>query len=76
MDAAVKRAGRFDDWVEVTRVRRAGDIISGLSEEILSELDEWPIAFIEELKERLAVFGDSCLDHEMDKLRERVKSNG
>jgi hypothetical protein len=75
VDAAVKRAGRFDDWVEVTRVRRAGDIIPGLDEKIRKEIDDWPVAFITELKERIAVLGKSCLDREMEDLRKRVKTN-
>lgn len=76
MDSAVIRAGRFDDQIEVIRVRRPSDRISGLNEKVLKEIDEWPIAFIEELKARIETLGMETLDVEMEDLRKRVKANG
>jgi len=75
MDAAVTRAGRFDEWVKVDRVLAPGDFIPGLNDKVLKEIDNWPIAFIEELKARMEVLGGENLEEELASLRERVKTN-
>ena len=75
MDPAVIRAGRFDDVIEVTSVRKTKDLIPELDAVLLAELDEWPIAFVEELRVRLDVLGKDTLEEEIQQLRERVRIN-
>jgi hypothetical protein len=74
-DAAVVRAGRFDEIEEVIRVKAPSAMIPGLAEEVAQEIDDWPISFIEELRLRLEILGPDCLDEEMQRLRTRVENN-
>lgn len=75
VDAAVKRAGRFDDLVEVIRVKAPSEMIPDLPEWAGKEIDNWPIAYVTELKARLAALGKDCLKKEMGALSVRVESN-
>ena len=74
-DAAVVRAGRFDEIVEVVQVRIPSSMIPGLPVEAAKEIDKWPVSFIEELRLRMEVLGDDCLEEELARLRPRVADN-
>jgi len=74
-DAAIVRAGRFDDIEMVERIRSARDIIDWLPDDVFQEIDGWPVSFVEELRVRLDVLGRDCLQSEMEKLRPRVDGN-
>lgn len=74
-DSAVIRAGRFDDIIEVTRVREPLDIVPDAEESLLKEIEDWPISYVEELRVRLEVLGRDALESELPLLRERVKFN-
>lgn len=75
IDSAVKRAGRFDDLVEVIRVRNPTDIIPELPDDVAERIDGWPIAYVTELKARIDAFGIECLDRELEALEARVADN-
>lgn len=76
LDAAVKRAGRFDEVELVKRVAEPSDIVSDLSDEQYEKIDTWPISFIDELRIRKEVLGDEMdIDEEIEKLDLRVLEN-
>lgn len=74
-DAAIVRAGRFDEIEPVERVLAPKDIIDWLPEDVLQEIDKWPVSFVEELRLRLDILGKDCLPQELEKLRSRVEGN-
>lgn len=75
-DPAIKRAGRFDEVIEVIRSVAPSTILpSGISDEVIKEVDSWPIAYVQELKARLEVLGVEVLEEEMNDLRPRVQNN-
>lgn len=79
-DPAVVRAGRFDEFVEVSRVMPPSHIIPDLHPEVAKEIDEWPVAFIQELKKRIIAYkldrtSAESLEPELDELRSRVAHN-
>jgi hypothetical protein len=82
--AAVVRVGRFDDLVEVGKVLSPGERFPGLPKSIAEEVEEWPVAFLEDLNRRLESVvaegatqeeRDQLLQVEMDSLRPRVERN-
>lgn len=75
VDAAILRAGRFDEIEQVERVVTSKDLIPELSEEQAKELDKWPVAFLNELKNRVIVLGEEHLEEEIEKLQSRVNNN-
>ena len=74
-DAAIVRAGRFDEIEPVERVLAPKDIIDWLPEDVLQEIYKWPLSFVEELRLRLDILGKDCLPQELEKLRSRVEGN-
>lgn len=76
VDSALKRAGRFDDLIEVCRVQDPSSLIPGLDITTSAEINGWPVAYVTELKARIDAFGHRCLETELADLRERVATNG
>jgi len=75
-DSAVLRPGRFDDIIQVDRVLHPTDILpSWVPQEVLDEVDEWPVSFLKELDIRLRNIGREALAEEMADLRKRVAAN-
>jgi len=74
-DAAAVRAGRFDEIEVVRRVVMPEDMIPGLEESVYKDLNDWPVAFVEELGKRLEVLGDESLSEEMGRLKAREEAN-
>lgn len=74
LDKAIVRPGRFDSIVSVRR----GDMVSstdGLPDDLVEMAEDWPVAFVEELKKRFAVYGNDRQAMRLDSLINRVSEN-
>lgn len=75
-DAALVRAGRFDETIEVTRIFFAEDYLpDNYPAEVLERVREWPISFLEELRIRAETLGMEDIMKEVEDLEPRVKNN-
>jgi SpoVK/Ycf46/Vps4 family AAA+-type ATPase len=77
LSTAVMRPGRFDDVILVDKiddsvVRR---VLPWATEDIISRVKEWPVAFIAELGKRFIVLGRDALEEEIQSLHARVVAN-
>jgi hypothetical protein len=75
MDAAVKRPGRFDEVECVERILSPADRYPDLPAHVAEEVDDWPVAFVEDLHKRLEILGPEALDKEVARMRMRVEQN-
>lgn len=75
LDAAVKRAGRFDEIVLVKRILEPVSLFPDFSEERLKRIDEYPVAFLDELHRRIDVYGEEIVDTVLDEFDIRVREN-
>ncbi len=77
LDPAVVRAGRFTDQFKVQRVRSVHDIIPEAEGKLHEELQDWPIAFLDELRIRIDVLGweEATSESRMAIMRQRVEDN-
>lgn len=77
LDPAVIRAGRFSELIEVHKVLSVEDLLPELDKELHDELREWPVSFLDELRDRIDVLGkeEALSSNRMDRLRRRVKAN-
>lgn len=77
LGSALLRPGRSDELIEVKRVFDATTFITQLKEypKINEEVSNWPIAFIEELRNRIEVKGLNEALKDVPKLRKRVELN-
>lgn len=76
---AAIRPGRFDEIVKITTIDK--DVILNLipwaSELVIKRVENWPVAFIDELSKRASVLGNSLdtLENEFKELEERISKN-
>lgn len=75
---AVRRCGRFDQIISITKLDRG--IIklllnADVPPEVFEEVSVWPAAFVAELGNRIAVLGIENIEYFLKELRPRVKQN-
>jgi hypothetical protein len=74
---ALRRPGRFDELIEITTL--GPEILAKVTEEfppaIRSQVQGWPMSFIQELRKRVRVNGLSCIETEFAELAARVALN-
>lgn len=75
---AVRRCGRFDQLIPITKLDRGITqrlLNTEVSPELFEEISEWPAAFVAELGNRIAVLGIENIEEFLKELRPRVKQN-
>ncbi len=75
LPAAVLRAGRFDDHIEVTPEITSEHFIRNIPVDLRDEVRHWPVAFIQELENRINILGEEEARSEFELLEKRVKDN-
>lgn len=74
MDEAEVRTGRVDEFEEVVSVVEPSFVISISDPEIMTELEDWPIADLIDLQKRIDVLGEGALRDEMNAMTNKRKS--
>jgi hypothetical protein len=74
---AIMRPGRIDKFFEINSIdkRTVLNLIGKENEDIYGQIKEFPIAFIEECRAIMNVYGKQYLIDNLDELKERAKNN-